>query len=343
VAHLSGVLDAVAIGSPRQHALLRMSLTAYAYFLEHEGRFEEALEVLALAGRTHGEAVPVREFSALALFTGRLNRLIARWDRASSSYRAAEESARKSGDIEAILRSRLGRAAVLRGQGNLPASRERVEAVLEEVADGSYEQIRGDAYLDLGAVLHRQGLRAEALQASYRAFLHTLDPLQQMRILGDVGTVLAEVGEYPVARLALEIVLSSEASFLIRANALVEMMGVESALANRVSFERRRQEAALLVCRMPPSMSIDYRFKEGVGLIRFGQFARGRALLAEARALAEDHALNEWYFKVDRVLASLDSCRSVDVEPAAPADDAYAPVIAEMAVGLREYSVAAGV
>jgi tetratricopeptide (TPR) repeat protein len=343
VAHLCGVLDAVTVESPRPHAPLRMSLTAYAYFLEHEGRFEEALEVLALAGRTHGEAVPAREFSALALFTGRLNRLIARWDRANAAYLAAEESGRTSADVEAILRSRLGRAAVLRGQGNLPASRERVEAVLEEVADGSHEHIRGDAFLDLGAVLHRQGLRAEALQATYRAFLHTLDPLQQMRILGDVGTGLAELGEYTVARLALEIVLKSEASFLIRANALVEMMGVESALGNRVSFERRRQEAATLAGRMPPSMSIDYRFKEGVGLTRFGQLARGRALLVEAHELAEEHALNEWYFKIDRVLASLDNCRPVELEPAAPADEAYAPVIAEMAIGLREYSLAAGV
>ena len=35
-------------------ASLRLSLMAYAYFLEHEGRLEEGLEVLGLAVRTHG-------------------------------------------------------------------------------------------------------------------------------------------------------------------------------------------------------------------------------------------------------------------------------------------------
>jgi tetratricopeptide (TPR) repeat protein len=337
VAHLCGVLDAVTVESPRPRAPLRMSLTAYAYFLEHEGRFEEALEVLALAGRTHGEAVPAREFSALALFTGRLNRLIARWDRANAAYLAAEESGRTSADVEAILRSRLGRAAVLRGQGNLPASRERVEAVLEEVADGSQEHIRGDAFADLSAVLYRQGLRVDALQAAYRSFQHTLDPLQQMRILGDLGIALAELGEYEVARLALELVLASNASFVIRTNALVELMGVESAVGNRMTFERHRQEASRLADRMPPSMSIDYRYKEGVGLARFGQLSRARALLEEARALAEHHSLNDWYFKVDRVLSSLEHSSCRNVETPAPAG-AYAPVIAEMAAGLREYS-----
>ena len=61
-------------------ASLRLSLIAYAYFLEHEGRLEEALDMLALAVRTHGAGGARRpEFAASALFAGRLNRLLARW------------------------------------------------------------------------------------------------------------------------------------------------------------------------------------------------------------------------------------------------------------------------
>ena len=49
-AHLSGVVAAVsATGIPT--ASLWKSLTAYAYFLEHEGRLDESLEILSLAAR----------------------------------------------------------------------------------------------------------------------------------------------------------------------------------------------------------------------------------------------------------------------------------------------------
>jgi hypothetical protein len=66
---------------------------AYAYFLEHEGRLEEAIEVLALGVRTHGPAVPAGDFAASALFAGRLNRQLARWPAATACYSAGENAA----------------------------------------------------------------------------------------------------------------------------------------------------------------------------------------------------------------------------------------------------------
>jgi hypothetical protein len=49
-AHLAGVVDAVPQQGPPTSSLW-MSLTAYAYFLEHEGRLEEALDLLKRARR----------------------------------------------------------------------------------------------------------------------------------------------------------------------------------------------------------------------------------------------------------------------------------------------------
>ena len=91
-AHLHGITDAIPVGS-QSLASLRLSLMAYAYFLEHEGRLEEAIEVLALGVRTHGSAVPAADFAASALFAGRLNRLLARWTAATACYSAAESAA----------------------------------------------------------------------------------------------------------------------------------------------------------------------------------------------------------------------------------------------------------
>ena len=47
-AHLAGVVAAVPASGSLSSSLW-MGLTAYAYFLEHEGRLEEALEMLKLA------------------------------------------------------------------------------------------------------------------------------------------------------------------------------------------------------------------------------------------------------------------------------------------------------
>ncbi len=95
--HLAGVVAAVPeAGKPASG--LWMSLTAYAYFLEHEGRLGEALEMLTLAARAQGVHTAPADFVGYALFAGRLNRLLARWDLANHCYQSAQEAATSLGD-----------------------------------------------------------------------------------------------------------------------------------------------------------------------------------------------------------------------------------------------------
>ena len=61
-AHLLGILEGVSSAGQAPTGL-RLGLTAYAYFLEHEARLAEALDVLALAARCHGKAIPAGEFA----------------------------------------------------------------------------------------------------------------------------------------------------------------------------------------------------------------------------------------------------------------------------------------
>ena len=161
------------------------------------------------------------------------------------------------------------------------------------------------AYTDLGAVYSVEGKKIEAVQANYRAFQLTEDPLQRMRILGDIGAGLVELGVYDAARVAFEIVLGSKTSFLVRTNALLELMELESGVGDRMAFERRRAAAEEVSERMPPSMLADFHFKSGLGLARFGQSARARALLSAGLQLSEAHQLNAWYFRFDAMLAKL--------------------------------------
>lgn len=341
-AHLRGIADAVP-ADPMPTPALRLCLTAYAYFLEHEARLDEALDILGLASRAHGAAVPPAEFAAIALFAGRLNRLLARWPAANTCYQRAEDAAASAGDMVTVFRSRLGRSGVLRGQGNLPLSCAVAEEVAQRAGSASLHEVEAMAWADVGAVLELQGRLEESVQAKYRAFRLTEDSLNRMRVLGDLGVSLLQVKAYASARLAFEIVASSDTSFIVRTNAVLELMDLESAAGNRMAFERRRSEAEGSRERMPPSMAADFVYKAGVGMARFGRVKRAREFLSSGLRLAEEHRLNVWYFKFERELAALEALEVAEVrEPElATPTSVESPVVEEVAVGLREYALSA--
>jgi hypothetical protein len=240
-----------------------------------------------------------------------------------------------------VLRSRLGRGAVQRGQGNLPASRALAESVLRTAEELNLRDVQAIACADLAAVLDQQGLLTESVQAEYRAFQLSDDEIQRMRYLGDLGVGLARIGAHAAARTAFEIVVASQASFLVRTNAVLELMELESGVDNRVAFERLRAEAESVRERMTPSMTADYLYKVGVGLARFGKVARAREVLSEGLRRSEASGLNTWYFRFERTLQDLSSGAPAGTrEPKLPATGlSELPAVQEVALGLREYAL----
>ena len=342
VAHLVGIIEAV--GSEPQHrdAVLRMALVAYAYYLEHEARLEEALEVLSLSARTYQAEVPPVDMATMSLFVARLNRLLARWDRANRAYNMAEKTGREVRDLTTVMLARIGLATVFRGQGNLPVARAGLEKIIAESDSPELREIHGRAWSELALVLSNQGLIHESLIAKYQALLSIKDNLLRFRVLGDLGISLRELGAYNEARQCFDMVLASNPSLIIRTNTCIELMEMESATGDRLAFERYRQEARAFEDRMPPSMAIDYRYRIGIGFARFGKEAKARSTLREALGLAEASKLNEWYFRVDRVLRGLALCQDHPELTSATADATeVAPAVAHVSAGLRD--IAAGV
>src|SRR5881394_3187871 len=127
--HLERMLDALPLnGEPP--AKLRLSLAAYEAFLRREARLADALQVLLLGARAHGPVLPVADFAAYALHAGQLNRLLARWTRAVACFAAAADAGQWIDDEAVVLRSRLGRGTIYRGQGELTAVRATTELVM---------------------------------------------------------------------------------------------------------------------------------------------------------------------------------------------------------------------
>jgi hypothetical protein len=160
-----------------------------------------------------------------------------------------------------------------------------------------------------------------------------------MRTLGDLGSGLFRVGAYEAARLAFELVIHSKTSFVVRSNALLELMDLESTIGNRVSFERCRSMIESSVARMSPSMATDYQYKLGTGFMRFGQLGRARTAFLAGLELAERHQLNAWYFRHEQALKELSDTPQQRAPSSAP-DLSETTVIRQMEMGLREFALA---
>ena len=308
---LMRVAAAVEVESAAALPLVRVALSEYASYLEYEARLDEALDALRLSATTWQQSVPPGEFAALALFAGRLNRQLARWECAGDSYAAAEDAAVSVGDRVSELRARLGRAGVLRALAQVAAARSLIESVIEDAgADGYLAPVLGLAYADLGALLAQSGRPVDAIHATYEAYRHTPDRSQRIRILGELGTGLAELGAYAPARAAFEIVVSSTCGPLARARAWIGLMEIASAEGDRVGFERSRAAAGALAPSLPPGIAADLGFRTAAGLARFGQFGRARAIWRDTLALANERGLEDWSLTISRVLDHLDECRA---------------------------------
>ena len=341
VSHLLGIVDAVESDPKHRDAVLRMALVAYAYFLEHEGRLEEGLEALGLSARTYRADIPAVDLATMSLFVARMNRMLARWDRANSAYSSAEKAGSEIRDSSTVMLARIGLAMVLRGQGNLPAARRGLEEVLVATETPELREVHGRAWSELAVVSDKQGFALQSLQEKFQALRALRDEMSRTRVLGDLGISLREIGAYSAARQCFDMVLSSDPSFIIRANTCIELMEMESALGNRLAFERYRQEARTYEDRMPPSMAVDCRYRVGIGFARFGKDARARATLREALVIAEAAKLNEWYFRIDRVLRSLELCQDhPDLKATMAEATEMAPTVAEVSAGLREMAAA---
>jgi hypothetical protein len=140
-------------------------------------------------------------------------------------------------------------------------------------------------------------------------------------VLNDLGVTLLSLGEYAAADRALRHVVDRETPEGL-ANPLMELMHLSSARGDRVGFERWRERVLALESTMTPNARVDFFLKWGIGVARFGNFARAAEMLGAARALATEHGLHEFEFRIERIQAGLPacerelaSCSTIDQEP----------------------------
>lgn len=314
VAHLVGLVriarEASRHGDPR---LVVPEMLAYAHYLEDEGHYPEAQDVLETLLRITAEQISLADRIAALLRLARVNRKMARFAQAETQYDAAGELARSAGDMYSSLLSRLGNANCLWGRGNLAEAEVRLRAILADARAAQQRDAEARAEHGLGTVLGTRSLGQPHLAVAHlwRAFELYEDELSQTRVLGDLAFSLMTLGQYAAAERALRLVVNrgggtSEALV----NAFIELMHCASARGDRLGFERWRNECDKRFDLVPPNVQSDLYFKTGIGLARFGNIRSATACLDRAMEIAARYGLHEHEFRIERVRLGLADCEA---------------------------------
>lgn len=336
--HLEGIARALTELDEKGECRLRINLLAYSWHLEQAGQVEEALDALA-ASEPFYRSAGSDELTNLGMTAGRFHRTLAQWEFADRGYALGYDSAEARQDVRGMLLARLGRAKVLLGRGNLPEARRQMEVIIAEAEGKELADARAWAYADLAVVFEKLDMPRESLSVQYEAFCHFRDSQERCRALGNLGASLRNLGAFNAARIAFETVLRTTDSWYLRTNALVELAGIHGELGDELAFRRYWREAEGEKQKMPPTLRVDFGFRIGRGLIRFGKVDIGRRWLEEARSIAQAQALNEWYFRLEHALESVEGTLDVRRADPARATDSLRD-IARIESGLSNYAAA---
>jgi tetratricopeptide (TPR) repeat protein len=309
--HLSGLVHAVKeVHRQNDPRLLSPVFLAYALFLEEAAHYDEAADALETLLRVGGDRLSIADRTAAWLRLGRARRKVARFDEADQAYVRAAELAANTGDASSVLLSRLGQANVLHGRGNLAEGERALRAILEDAQRQSLRTIEALAHHQIGSLLDVRGQVFEGIPHLWKAYELYEDDASRLRALSDLGMDFLAMGDADSAERALTEVVRRSSQQEAVLNAMVELMHSASYRRDRLTFGRRRAECEARVADMPPNVLTDYCLKAGIGFARFGNFNKARGLLAEALAIAAEHGLHEFEFRIERIQSGLEQCQT---------------------------------
>lgn len=310
-AHLSGLVGIAAEAAERREVrLLAPGLLAYTHYLEDEARYEEALDVLETLLQLGEERLARSDVIAARLRVGRVNRKMARFEEAETAYAEAGAVAATAEDRYSVLLSRIGRASVLWGRGNLAMAEQAYNAISTDAHAAGHPDAEARAEHGLGVTLYARGQSDEAIRHVWRAYELYDDEESRLRALNDIGGQLLALGAVDAAERALNEVVRRGGGQDNVSNALIELMHCASHRRDHVGFERQRLACKARATQMPPNILTDFYLKAGIGQARFGNFRKAGALLQEALEIAAANRLHEFEFRTERILSGLRDCEA---------------------------------
>ena len=335
--HLSCIVRAA--GEAHQEGsnqFLAPALFAYALYLEQESHFEEAEDALHTMITVGGERLAVSDKISAWMRMGRVRRKQTDFDGAAVAYAEAGHAAEAAGDRRSVLLSRVGQCNVLHFRGNLLEADHGWRSILADAVASGDREVQAQAQHGLGNLLQRRGLVHSSAPHLWSAYELYEDEANQVRVLTDLGIALLSIGDIDGAESALNEVVRRERNGDNRTNSLIELMQCASFRRDRLGFERMREECLASLDALAPNIRADYYLKVGIGLARFGNFAKAETNLKRALEIASAHDLHEMVFRIERMNEGLRNCEvpeEIQVASAEPVvrTEALKEVVASLA------------
>ena len=286
-------------------ALVTPALFAYAHFLEEEGRYEEALDVLATLEMVAGSALSDAEVIATTLRIARVNRKMAKFEEAETAYEIAGRRAIQAGDAYSSLLSRIGRASIVLDRGNVSDAERAYVAIAADARAAGETDAEARAEHGIGTSRAVRGETGKAIPHVWHAYELYEDAGNKCRALTEVGILLKATGDLVGAERALHQAIQKCNALDHSTSAIVELVEVASLRGDQVGFERWREEGRAREDRMRPATQADFYLKQGVGDARFGRARRGRAHVERALEIVRAAGIHEAVFRIEGVLNGL--------------------------------------
>src|SRR6266480_2591616 len=209
----------------------------------------------------------------------------------------------------------------------------RLEGILADARAAGERDVEARAEQGIAATLYYMGQSVEAIPHAWHAFQLYEEEDSRLRALGDVGIMLLSLGDATGAERALAEVFRRGRTRESVSNAVIELMHCASYRRDHVGFARWRERCEDRLADMPPNIRADFYLKQGIGQARFGRYRRAEVLMKEALAIAGAAGLNEFEFRIERILAGLADCQRAIAREMQPATE---PVV--QTAELREVS-----
>lgn len=299
---LRGIVDLMA-ESTVDVRLLAPRLMAYGQLLEYESQWAMAGDVYAtIIAHTHpsDEAdIATRAHSR----RGFCLRHVGDVDASVAAYHSAEHIAEAAGDMEGVLRARVGEASTALMFGNLP----RAESILDDTigcaAQHNLSDVHSIALHERAVVAGERGDYELSIRLAYEALELTQSSRARDRILGDIAVSFHRLGVRSAARDAWLILATTAQEQYQRWQSSLNLMEISAEEGDEIMFEYYRR--AVDEMRLPPKLAANYWLQGGIGLEHLGRFSEARSYLERALLVAEEFDLHQIAFQVESTLEAL--------------------------------------
>ena len=299
--------------------LLPPRLMAYGQLLEYEAQWAMAADVYAtIIAHTH----PSEDADVAArahLRRGFCLRHVGDVDASVAAYHSAEHIAEAAGDMEGVLRARVGEASTALMFGNLPRAESILDETIGRAAQHNLTDVRSIALHERAVVAGERGDYELSIRLAYEALELTQSPRARDRILGDIAVSFHRLGVRSAARDAWLILATTAQEQYQRWQSSLNLMEISAEEGDEIMFEYYRR--AVDESRLPPKLAANYWLQGGVALEHLGRHSEARRYLERALLVAEEFELNQVAFEVEATLQSSGTrtrSASADVSTFAP-------------------------